>query len=216
MLITDNVVFIHVPKTAGMSVTRYLIDILPGEKILTVPSGHATVEDGLTIKRGSRHENLTDAALVLEELGRSIWDIPLVLAVIRNPYDLEASRFFYYRIGHPWDAGPLQDLAMEGDFDRFCREALYPYIRRPVPIERYYSLDGDVPLPNMRLIRFENLSADLNDALSPFVTTSAVLPHENATLRPPWRELVNERNEPYIYEKYQWLFRYYDRWVAPR
>src|SRR5204862_3166773 len=49
---------------------------------------------------GTRHENLVQAAQVLAPLGRKLGDFEIVLALIRNPYDLEVSRFRYLRRGH--------------------------------------------------------------------------------------------------------------------
>jgi len=123
MLITDDILFIHPPKTAGMSVTAFLIRNLPGQKLLTVPEGHSPDDPSVTALPGIRHENLPQAVERLAELGRELEQFRFVIAIIRNPYAMEVSRFHYLRLGHPWDAGPLQKLALAGDFDSFAREA---------------------------------------------------------------------------------------------
>jgi hypothetical protein len=211
MLVTDEVLFIHAPKTAGMAVTDYLIANLPGQKTLTLPPGHGRRQHGVEIVPGTRHENMHEAIERLARMGRTVDDLRLFLAVIRNPYDLEVSRYHYYRLGHPWDKGKLQDLAMTGDFDRFCREALYPYIGAPRPIETYYTLDGHL-LPMMRLLRFEYLSLELAAALRPFVTGDPIpLERVNSTAHAHFSSYINPRNEPAIFEKYRWLFRFYER-----
>ena len=52
MLVCDDVLFIHVPKTGGMSATRFLIDNVPGKKLLTAPDGNATPRGGRRVATG--------------------------------------------------------------------------------------------------------------------------------------------------------------------
>ncbi len=208
MLFTDEVLFIHPPKTAGMAVTEYLIANLPGTKTLTVPAGHASSSPDVVVVTGRRHENLPEAAERLRELGRTVDGFRVILAVIRNPYDLEVSRFHYYQLGHPWDAGLLQDLAMTGDFEAFVRGATYPYIRAPRPIESFYTLDGVIPR-QLRMLRTERLAEDLSAILGrPRVPLRSV----NATQHGHWSEYLTSQNEPLIYDKYRWLFQFYPRY----
>jgi hypothetical protein len=208
MLIAGGVLFVHAPKTAGTSVVEYLVKNLPGEKILTMPPGHVAQKGTQTVP-GTRHETLAQAIKVAEGLGFGVDDFSLLLAVTRNPYDLEVSRYAYLRLGHPWDRGRPQEIALTGDFDRFCREAGYPW-GHPTPIERWYTLDGHVP-SNMRLLRFEHLDGDLAQALSPISAMRYRLKHRNATNHVAWRSYINAENEAAIYEKFRWLFQYYER-----
>jgi hypothetical protein len=207
VLFNSDVLFIHVPKAAGMAVTQYLIDNLPGPTTLSVPAGHAPPDPRLQVVEGTRHENLPEAVERLRTLNRSLDSFRLVLAVIRNPYALEVSRFHYYRLGRPWDRGLLYDLAATGDFDRFCREALYPYIRAPKPIETFYTIDGAMP-SNMRLLRAEQLADDLASALGP---PKIPLERVNESRHQHWSEYITTQNEPYIFEKFRWLFQFYPR-----
>jgi hypothetical protein len=211
MLYTDEVLFIHPPKTAGMAVTEYLLANLPGTKTLSVPNGHASPRADVIVVSGRRHENLPEAAERLRELGRSMDSFRIILAVIRNPYALEVSRFHYYQLGHPWDAGLLQDLAMTGDFDAFVKGATYPYIRAPRPIETFYTLDGVMPR-QLRLLRAEHLAEDLATALGrPRVPLQSV----NATQHGHWSDYLTADNEALIHEKYRWLFQFYPRYTGP-
>lgn len=173
-----------------------------------MPPGHEHA--GVTALPGKRHENLPEAVARLAELGRLVSDFVRILAVIRNPYDIEVSRFHYWQRGHPWDRGPLQDLAMAGNFDRFVRESLYPYIRAPVPIESFYTIDGEMPA-NMRLLRQERLATDLAHALAGICEITQPLTYVNTTKHAHWRDYVTRDNEPYIFTKYRWLFQFYER-----
>jgi hypothetical protein len=208
VLIADGVLFVHPPKTAGTSVVEFLVKNLPGEKTLTMPPGQPA-QKGARILPGIRHETLAQAVTVVEGLDMRLTDFRLVLAVIRNPYDLEVSRFAYFRLGHPWDRGRPQEIALTGDFDRFCREAGYPWGHH-APIERWYTLDGRMP-SNLRLIRFESLAQELTDVVGGITTVRYPLQHRNATSRDDWRSYVNSTNEPLLFAKYRWLFQFYDR-----
>jgi hypothetical protein len=96
---------------------------------------------------------------------------------------------------------------MEGDFDKFCREAKYPYLLAPKPIETYYTIDGVMP-SNLRLIRNEQLAEDLASLFGP---PKVRLDHMNVSKHKHWSEYITPTNEPFLYEKYLWLFQYYPR-----
>src|ERR1700688_3293412 len=117
MLFSDKLLFIHVPKTGGMSVTQFLIDNIPERVTLLAPPYRPNPSLSLplrvrakmwikhTLRRlripgfihvsyaeGMRHERMADAALALVRFGRRLEDFETILAVVRNPYDLEVSR----------------------------------------------------------------------------------------------------------------------------
>lgn len=215
MLVTDEVLFIHAPKTGGISVTEYLIWNLPGRKLLFLPADRdrpRPLERARNLLRqvryvdGDRHAPLAGVLRQLQVLGRSLDDFRTVLAVIRNPYDLEVSRFAYY--ARSYHRG-LTELARSGDFDRFCRVAGYPW-GTPSPIEDWYTLGGELPA-NMRLLRFEQLADGIHSALPSITRERRPLRHRNPSARGDWHTFVTADNEPMIYEKYRWLFRFYDR-----
>lgn len=209
MLISDDILFVHPPKTGGLAVTDFLIKNLPGKIIITVPEGHHAPSDKVQVMRGSRHENLPQAVKFLNKTGRRLSDFRKILAVIRNPYEMEVSAFYYLRLGYAHDKGRAQDIAKEGDFDRFCREVPYPSFGAR-PIESWYTINGTSP-PNLHVIRAENLTREITDAIADVCTIQTPMRHLNKTKHNDWREYVNKINEPYIFEKYKWLFQFYER-----
>ena len=209
MLVSQDVLFIHPPKTGGLSVTQFLINNLPGEIIITVPEGHHSPSDKVRVMRGQRHENLPQAEKWLKVLGRKLSDFKAIVAVIRNPYEIEVSQFYYLRLGYPHDQGPGQEIALSGDFDRFCREVPYPHFGAR-PIESWYTVNGASP-SNLVLIRAENLVREMTDAIAQVCPIKKPMPHLNATQHKDWREYVNSVNEPLIYAKYKWLYQFYER-----
>ena len=197
MLLSDDVLFIHAPKTGGISVVEYLAWNLPGRKVLFRPGGRGhprPLERARDLLRqvsyadGDRHAPLTAAADQLHAVGRSLDDVRTVLAVIRNPYDLEVSRFAFY--AQSYHRG-LSELARSGDFERFCRGAGYPW-GPPQPIEDWYTLDGEVPA-NMRLLRFEVLGAGIKSTIPSIARELRPLRHRNPSARGDWRAYITPR-----------------------
>ncbi|MBI3156009.1 MAG: hypothetical protein HYZ20_11420 [Burkholderiales bacterium] len=212
MIYNDQVLFIHVPKTAGMSLTHYLADNLPGEVYNVAPEaarqGPAT---RMKHVKGPRHADLPKAREVLAGQGRSLEDFKLILSVVRCPYDLEVSRYHYLRQGHPWDKGLAQDIAMTADFKEFCKRAPFQG-RNPALIERFYCEEDRLPR-NARVLRFEGLSVGLPLALRDVCEERKPLRKVNVSKRRPYGEYFDSETENYAYEKYKWLFDmgYYSR-----
>ena len=206
MVCNDQVLFLHAPKTAGMSITHFLRTHLPGPVYVTAPQGHEDSDDGVKIVPGIRHEWLHKAEETLAPLGRNLASFKRIISVLRNPYDLEVSRFFYLRLGHPYDKGYAQAIALSGDFEEFSEKA--PYIgNNPSNIEAWYVMDGRL-LPNLRLIRFEALESGLRSALSGFINHELELPKINQTKHETFEKYLTPRAEVGIYKKYSWLFDY--------
>ena len=223
MLFNDDVLFLHVPKTGGMSVTSFLINNLPGRIHISVPrpafehtaglSAFPDVNERLTLIPGIRHEDLRQTQKILGKHGRRLSDFQLLVSTIRNPYDLEVSYYFHLRKEAARKNGtnlrPALELAISGDFEAFVRNAPY-YGHLPSRIERYYLIDGAMP-PNMRTMRFENLEQELG-IFAPFSLNRWELPHRNRTSgRPPWPDVVNQKCEHEIHQKYGFLFEFYPR-----
>lgn len=240
MLFDDQILFLHVPKTAGTSLTSYLAANLPRRVTLTEPSDKPDPRAALStaaraklalrrlrrragllarpklkIVPGTRHETLREAVASLNALGKSLEDFRLVLAVMRNPYDLEVSRYHFFRRGYQGIKGAAheyaEELAQAGDFEAFARNAPY-HGRLPSHIEDWYELDGRMPA-NLRLLRFEALEADLSRALDGIYSLNAPLPRLNASEHEAWSTYLTPASEEAIFIKYRWLF---DRGHYPR
>jgi len=204
MLFTDKVLFIHVPKTAGMSITRFMIDNMRGDVTISIPRGHSPGDPRIREIVGIRHERLHEAQTLLATLGRKLSDFELILSVMRNPYDLEVSYYFQKRKPLAWERGRAKELAMTGNFLEFVRRAPFNG-RLPVRIEEWYQIDGKAP-PNLRALRFENIERELCEAVGPLMPIEHKLGVRNAADHAPFREFLSPEVEEAIYRKYQWLF----------
>lgn len=233
MIFNDDVLFLHVPKTGGTSITSYLMRHLPGPVYVTEPAVPAWRLEGLrasvrvklwlqNLRRrigylrrpkirpigGARHETLLEARDRLAQLGLRIDDFKIILAVIRNPYDLEVSRFFFFRRGHQGIPGLVrekaEEIAMGGDFASFAKTAAY-HGRLPGRIEEWFEIEGRTPA-NVRILRFETIESDLRQVLEPFCPVASPLPRLNASNHAPYKRYLTNEIEHAIYLKYRWLF----------
>lgn len=233
MLFNDRLLFLHVPKTGGTSVTSFLIRNLPGRITLTEPPDLPAPADKIpplarlklrlrkarrrlgflrrpNVRRivGERHETLAQASEVLANLRLRLEDFEAILAVIRNPYDLEVSRFHFFRRGHLGIQGLAheyaEELALSGDFAAFTQRAAY-HGQLPGRIEDWFELDGRMPT-NLRILRFETLESDLSQALASFCTVRTPFPWLNASEHHPYKDYLTSEIEEAIYNKYRWLF----------
>jgi len=240
MLFTERLLFLHVPKTGGTSVTSFLVRNLPGRIALTEPVDLPPKLDDLPLPQrarlqlrrwrrrlgflrhprvqriaGVRHETLSQASESLARLGRKLADFESIIAVIRNPYDLEVSRFHFFRRGHLGIKGLAheyaEELALSGDFAAFAERAAY-HGQLPGRIEDWFEMDGRTPA-NLRILRYEMLEADLSHAIAPFCRIVSPLPRLNASQHAPYRNYLTPEIEAAVYNKYRWLF---DRGYYPR
>lgn len=233
MLFNDDILFLHVPKAAGTSVTSFLIANLPGIVTVTEPPDRPDprvaipaagrlrlslrrlrrragllVRPSLKVIDGTRHENLRQATELLARLGRKLEDFRILIAVIRNPYDLEVSRYHFFRRGYHGMKGVAHELAEElaqaGDFTEFALRAPY-HGQLPARIEDWYEIDGRMP-DNLRIVRYEHLAADLDRIVSERYAIKTALPRLNATQHAPYASYLTTETEEAIYRKYRWLF----------
>ncbi len=207
MIFNQDVLFLHVPKTGGMAITNKLLEVLPRPIYYAVPKGHeGKIEDpNIVVSIGDRHGNLREAKKWVESLGMSLDSFKKILVAVRNPYDMEVSRYFYLRLGHPWDRGQAQKIALKGDFEKFAVESLY-HGRELSEIYKYFEIDGKIP-SNINILRFENLQADLKNALFEVgIEFGDPLPIVNKTKHGHYREYLTPKAEKAIYKRYQWLF----------
>lgn len=206
MIFSKELVFLHVPKTGGMSTTRYLLQVLPRPIYYSVVRPDARASDaGIHQFSGIRHETLAEARDIVREYGFNILDFPLILAGVRNPYAIELSRYKYMQQGYSWLSGSAQELAMNEDFAAFADKSPF-HAGSSRPLESYFLLDGEAP-PNLQILRAENLAEDLQVALRRIgIDRAAELPHENESFHGDYRLYYTREAEETVYLKYKWAF----------
>lgn len=218
MLANDQFLFVHYPKTAGKSLTRYFIEAWERPIKGTVSAGQfddlvAAAPEGVSLEPGVAHENLTSAAQILESSGKSIHDLRAVFIGIRNPYDLAVSTYSFLRDRAKYQPDrPRFRRAASLDFETFWRT------EPPTsPPERWLTLRGRV-LPNQRYIRFESIAEDLARFADEFGFREASLPHLNPTQHEHYSAYMTQAVEEAIYTRFRYLFEtgLYAREPVPR
>jgi hypothetical protein len=102
MIFSKELLFIHVPKTGGMSIGQYLLATLPRPVYFVRPVHEDSIQEtGVVDVVEERHISLLAASNLVSRYGFDIRQFPLILAIIRNPYSLEVSRYAYLQHGKP-------------------------------------------------------------------------------------------------------------------
>ena len=231
MLFGSKILFLHAPRTAGNSITRFLIDNVPERLTLLVPS--SVPDRSIAVPRvvraksvlksflmgfpgatrvdlvaGARHERLTQAAAALARFNRRLEEFECIISVMRNPYDLEVSRYHFLRKGYlgvkNLSVGLAQDIALEGDFTRFAESAPY-FGRLPSRFEDWFELNGRIP-DNLFPLRFETLEPELERIVGQFYRIGRGLRRLGASRHEHYRHYLTPAAEAAIHGKFRWLF----------
>lgn len=204
MIWTDDVLFLHVPKTGGISVTEFLLKNLEGSVAYTAEQP-TKADHGATFVKGRRHELMVEAEAFFNARGRCLTDFAEVFAVMRNPYDLEVSRYHYLRLGHVIDQGLAQELALAGDFAEYLAAAPF-FGWSPPNLTGYYRIGNYIP-DNLRILRFESLAHELDSRMAPYLKAGrALLPHLNKSDHDDYRSYFDARTERLCFERHRWFF----------
>ncbi len=204
MILSNDLLFVHVPKTAGTSVRDWLLDHLRPPILHVHPNGKRFDTDRarITWMPGDKHANLVTAEpLVRMFTGRDLADLPMVIAGVRNPYDREVAWFSYLD-------SPVPDMGFHlrgerwGTFEEFvARDTTLD--RR---LEHFYEIRAR-PLANLRLVRTEHLEQDLTDAMTALgIATRRAVPRLNASRHDDYRGYYTPETEQAVYERYRWYF----------
>lgn len=208
MLFSQDLLFLHVPKTGGMAVTQKLLNVLPKPIYYALPEGAKNKVHNppdIIAVAGKRHGNLQQAQEWVAEYGKTLASFKIIIATVRNPYAMEVSRYFYLRLGHPWDRGKAQKIALDSDFETFAVQSPY-FGRKSSLVEKYFLLNGKIP-DNLIVIKHEQLYSDLAKVLAELdITLASSITKVNSTKHADYHQYLTPKAEAAIYQRYQWLF----------
>jgi hypothetical protein len=192
--IAHNFLFVHVPKTAGNSVQRVLLDYSEDEMVLRGAHQDGVERFELRSPTVNTHKHST-LANYHAELPRSQFDGLFKFHGVRNPWDRCVSFFFSPHRGRV-------DWSPEA-FERFINTTV-------IPTHDFLRLDKDDadPFANMdAVIRYEHLAEDFEAVCRQIGIPPPKLPHANASVREAYQKyysndaliaLVAERFAPEI------------------
>lgn len=208
MVFNEDILYLHIGKTGGMSTTIFLCENLTGNVFNVTPT-KAKDKFGKAINvDGQRHATLLEAKSFLKEnYKRGLKDFKYIVAGLRHPYDLEISLFSHLRkkyLKKDLHSEIKINSVKDNSFDQFLKANLYH--RLNTPYEDYVSINERVP-KKLRYIRFENIDADLNKLISDLGYSIKVkLPHRNKSKRDFDVSDLTESQKTIIQNKYRWIF----------
>jgi hypothetical protein len=218
MIWNDELLFLHPQKTAGLAISAVLWDILRTPVFNSVPLDHwdPILRPGVAQVLGLRHENLFEAQSILVPFGRNLADFQSILVVMRNPYDMEISRYYHLRKPDALETSEDRHLAQTLSFDEYVRTSRFrlphpddPDLEFREDIRYFYTLGPEFP-KNIRILRYEHLEADLNEVLNQFGYSEVTIPKVNVSHERPalsFHQVIQSRHvEEAIFMKYRWMF----------
>ena len=202
MIFNDELLFIHVPKTAGMSVGKALFKSLKGQVYSAVQDGHRKQFYGEKVIPGKRHQTLAtaDTYFANANLKHRIADFKFVVSMVRNPYEMEVSRYHYLRKGHEWDRGASAELALAGNFPEFVSGSKWWF-----SFQDYYTVNGVMP-DNLHIVRFENFAFTMQRTFGRCFRSEFTVKRLNKSHNTKYRRYYTDELESLVYKKYQWIF----------
>ena len=156
--------FIHVPKTAGTTVTRALS---PLTTFRDIELGGTKYGEAIQERFAARFDlrKHSTGAMIRAKCPGHIWHRFFVFAFVRNPY---ARAYSVYRFLRRWKEGPHHALATSLDFTDFLHseEVATNEIEIARPQTYWLSADGE-RLPGLNFIgRVEDFDRDFSFVLS--------------------------------------------------
>ncbi|MCD4697088.1 MAG: sulfotransferase [Bacteroidales bacterium] len=211
MVFNKDVLFIHLGNTGGMTVTKYLCNVLKPPVCWVVEKNYLTIGKPMgyeTLKLFKRHASLVEAREFLNSFGIDISDFKLVFAVVRNPIDIEFSYFKHLRKErvirqlNPTEYNRKKIEVAKGTFNEFAK---HNYTHFTGNLKDFFELNGKIP-DNMKILRFENLEEELKNALDPFIIHQYPIPHQNKNEENGLNKSLSDEVLLNIRKKYSWIY----------
>jgi len=185
-----HLIFIHIQKTAGTSVSEFLLSNL------------------MAMQNGGKHEYAHE---VMSRIPEEIWQDCFKFSIVRNPWDRLASWYQHINKYHSTvGENPFFDYLMSvGDtFESFVlhgdKTIATPWGDRNLFTNQLDQLSLEGQLLVDFVGKFESLGSDWKYILDKIGYTGQVnLPHVNAIPRQHYRGLYSDRARAIVEEKYQ-------------
>lgn len=205
MLWNKDLLFLHIPKTAGKSLTKAFVQTLERPVTCFVSKGQIQEladcdQTGLTIRQGLGHEDMETTGRILAEYDKPLDSFKVIVVGLRNPYDMMVSTYFFMRKTYEDNRDRINfQIAVENNFEDFAVKA------EVVPLESWMTIAGKRP-SNLWVIRYEDLQKDFDRLAEEFGFKSIKLPHLNPSSHDHYLKYLTERSEIAIYNKFKYLF----------
>ena len=121
MIFNKDVLFIHIPKTAGTSIRNVLYDYL-----------QPPVIDHIACGTPNKHLTASQLGIFLEAYSMKWSNFKKIIAVYRNPYAVEVSLYHYF-LSNPLDP--------RGKNDSYCQEVIKQTFKEFVLTNKWPNFD---------------------------------------------------------------------------
>jgi len=213
MLWCEDYCFVHYPKTAGKTLSRFFVQAWKNKKLAGFISPGQVDEladlelekTGIVVGRG--HENLKESAQIIRDAGYDIEAMKAVFVCIRNPYDLMVSNYHFMKETYKNNQDKKNFIiANECEFPEYCEKV---GVSTPA---NWMTIDGEAPA-NLQIIRFEQLNADLRRYATEHGFPVPPLDHLNSSKRGHYSDYMCPRSEQAVYDKFTFIFEngFYER-----
>jgi len=210
MVFNKDVLFIHLGKTGGMSVTDYLCNTLEPPVYHVLRQSHLERSKPLGYEQmipGDRHGNLCVAQELIAPFNLTLSDFRLIIIVVRNPLDLHFS--YFKHLTKPYVRSRLQNdpknverlESSSGTFEDFSQKQFVHYRDKLI---NYFELEGKRP-ENLKIVRFEEMSLKIPELVRPFAINAYPFPHRNKSHEKSLSEPLSDEALLSIRNKYEYI-----------
>ncbi len=198
-------IFVHIPKTAGLSVTDAFgaYGRPRGRTIWRSISRRLPFVESPEAAHFRVHE---PASHMIRKLSRPVWDGFLSFSVVRDPFDHAVSHYEYMK---QFRIAKVAAKVGQMSFEEYLAYRMKPpfwndTIFARMPDQAYYLTDAEGALAVTRLIRFERLGEELAALAAELELPDFRLRHVNRTKAPkkPYREYYDATTEEMVRQIY--------------
>ena len=216
MIFNNDIIFIHIGKTGGMSCARYLLENLHApvfnchefaeQEMLNNP-----IDGVVPLADTHRHWSLQESLDYLKKShNKNLSDFKKVLAVVRNPFSLEYSFYNHMKKPHVQKqrgpaSQPIFNLA-DGDFTNFVRHAGYHAPGKTQ--DDFVRIDGEIP-DLVELVRFESIDPDFINATRQYTkpaSTGEFSKRNKTNYKQELAEYMSDELKDIVYKKHKYMF----------
>jgi hypothetical protein len=192
----NNFLFIHVPKTGGNSISRAL-EKYSDDKIICFGKNIENFDVTNDYYYTTKHTTLSHYKEILDE---DLYNDLYKFCVIRNPWEIVISYYFYFT----WNWRDFNESSVDGGA---WDENLFKYvIDKYINPLRYYictTENSDLTIEIDKILKFENLNNDFRELLNDLKIEKEKLPFINKSNHEHYSYYYNNELKKLVYNKFK-------------
>jgi len=195
----QKIIFVHIPKTAGNSITKALseVDNVPNKKRKKSP-------------KIAKHAKAFEVRYLL---GEDIWEDYFTFSFVRNPWDLMVSSYKWWRQKAANRVKRYANVARKiqsMDFQEFVNSKYGKYMIN----ERYGNFFDWLSNGEEIMVDFVGKVENINEDWAKICEINNLdhieMPHENKTDRVSYRDYYNDETRQMVAKRFQKSIKYFD------